>query len=80
MSIASELTTLSNNKVNIKSALVAMNPATPLTDALAQWPIAIASIPTGGGSSPNPSNMVKFYDYDGTLLHSYTVEEAQALT
>jgi hypothetical protein len=33
----------------------------------------------GGGSSPsNPSvlqNEVNFYDYDGTLLYSYTVEE-----
>lgn len=80
MSIASELTTLATNKANIKSALMAMNPATPPTDALAQWPIAIASIPTGGGSSADPENMVKFYDYDGTLLHSYTVEEAQSLT
>jgi hypothetical protein len=38
----------------------------------------------GGGSSPsNPSVLrkeVNFYDYDGTLLYSYTVEEAQALT
>lgn len=38
----------------------------------------------GGGSSPsNPAalqNEVNFYDYDGTLLYSYTVEEAQALT
>lgn len=38
----------------------------------------------GGGSSPsNPSasqNEVNFYDYDGTILYSYTVEEAQALT
>lgn len=29
--------------------------------------------------SPSPKE-VNFYDYDGTLLHSYTVEEAQALT
>ena len=29
--------------------------------------------------SPSPKD-VNFYDYDGTLLHAYTVEEAQALT
>lgn len=44
----------------------------------------INNIKGGGGSSPsNPSaslNEVNFYDYDGTLLYSYTVEEAQALT
>ena len=33
----------------------------------------------GGGSSVSPKD-VNFYDYDGTLLHSYTVAEAQALT
>ena len=35
------------------------------------------------GGSTNPTakyNEVNFYDYDGTLLYSYTVEEAQALT
>ena len=36
-------------------------------------------VPTGGGASVSPKD-VNFYDYDGTLLHSYTVEEAQALT
>lgn len=36
-------------------------------------------VPTGGGASVSPKD-VNFYDYDGTILHSYTVEEAQALT
>ena len=35
----------------------------------------------GGGGVASPSTKeVNFYDYDGTLLHSYSVEEAQALT
>lgn len=36
----------------------------------------------GGGESGKPvvEKDVNFYDYDGTLLHSYTVEEAQKLT
>ena len=33
-----------------------------------------------GSSSPVYEKDVNFYDYDGTLLYSYTVEEAQALT
>ena len=37
--------------------------------------------PGGGGSSASvPWNDVTFIDYDGTVLHSYTLEEAQALT
>lgn len=45
----------------------------------------IVSVPTSGGGEsvvvkePEPKD-VNFYDYDGTLLHSYTKAEAQALT
>ena len=34
----------------------------------------------GGGGSSVVTKDVNFYDYDGTLLYSYTLEEAQALT
>ena len=34
----------------------------------------------GGGGSSVVTKDVNFYDYDGTLLHSYTLAEAQALT
>ena len=33
-----------------------------------------------GGSTPITKKDVNFYDYDGTLLHSYTAQEASALT
>ena len=49
MSIASELATLAANKAAIKAAIEAKNPTVAPTNALAQWPDAIASIPTGGG-------------------------------
>ena len=40
-----------------------------------------AELGSGGGSTVvKKADAVNFYDYDGTLLHSYTVEEAQALT
>ena len=55
------------------------------TEPLA-WPdgfrAAISGIETGGGSS-NPTataKAVNFRDYDGTVLYSYTVDEAAALT
>ena len=50
MSIASELTTLANNKAAIKAAIEAKNPATMPTDDMSQWPASIASIPTSNAS------------------------------
>ena len=56
------------------------------TEPLA-WPdgfaAAISGIETGGGGSVNPTataKAVNFRDYDGTVLYSYTVDEAAALT
>ena len=43
-------------------------------------PTEIASIQTGGSSTPVSVNDVTFYDYDGTVVASYSLEEAQALT
>lgn len=43
-------------------------------------PAEIASIQTGGSSAPVSSNDVTFYDYDGTVVASYSLKEAQALT
>ena len=43
-------------------------------------PTEIASIKTGSSSTPVSENDVTFYDYDGTVVASYTLAEAQALT
>ena len=43
-------------------------------------PAEIASIQTSGGSSTVTAGDVNFYDYDGTLVVSYSLSEAQALT
>ena len=45
-----------------------------------KMPAEIASIQAGGSSAPVSANAVTFYDYDGTIVASYTLEEAQALT
>ena len=45
-----------------------------------KMPTEIASIQAGGSSAPVSANDVTFYDYDGTVVASYTLEEAQALT
>ena len=43
-----------------------------------EMPTRIAEIPTGGGSVEKKD--VNFYDWDGTLLFGYSVEEVQAMT
>ena len=45
-------------------------------------PAEIASIQTGSGGSSTPvsANDVTFYDYDGTVVASYSLAEAQTLT
>jgi hypothetical protein len=43
-----------------------------------QMPTRIAEIPTGGGSVEKKD--VNFYDWEGTLLFGYSVEEVQAMT
>ena len=54
---------------------------------LLAWPdgfvAAISGIETGGGgggSSSTSPNDVNFYDYDGTIVASYSLSEAQAIT
>lgn len=44
---------------------------------MSSWPASIESIPSGGASADGE---VKFIDYDGSVLTSYTVAEASALT
>ena len=43
-------------------------------------PTEIASIQAGGSTATVSANDVIFYDYDGTIVASYSLEEAQALT
>jgi len=43
-----------------------------------EMPTRIAEIPTGGGSVEKKD--VNFYDWEGTLLFGYSVEEVQAMT
>ena len=43
-----------------------------------EMPARIAEIPTGGGSVEKKD--VNFYDWEGTLLFGYSVEEVQAMT
>ena len=52
------------------------------TYKIAEMPDAIANLPSGGGgAAPSAKpNDVTFIDYDGSVLYSYSLAEAQALT
>lgn len=84
MSIESELyriITAKNRMLNsiIGKGVTDITAATPLDE----YPDYIDQIETGGGGGfeiPDPNKPIKFYDYDGMLLYSYTIEEVQELT
>lgn len=65
MSIAAEIESLVAAKHAIKAAIEAKNPTVAPTDVLAQWPDAIASIPTGGGF-PSCLQLVQHVEATGT--------------
>ena len=55
----------------------------PASLTIDEMPIEIASIQTGGGggsTAPVSANDVTFYDYDGSIVASYTLAQAKALT
>ena len=72
-----EESTLSNIGKSIRAKTGKVNMIPPLN-----MPAEIASIQTGdgGSSAPVSANDVTFYDYDGTVVTSYSFEEVQALT
>ena len=86
MSVQSEITRLEAAKAAISQAITEKGvdvPAGTMLDAMAPLISAIEAGGGGGGGSPSisvTSKDVNFIDYDGTLLYSYTVAEAQALT
>ena len=51
-------------------------------DVMSTYAEQIRNISSGGGGGivSKPSKDVNFYDYDGTILYSYTIDEAKALT
>ena len=72
-----EESTLSNIGKSIRAKTGRTSKISPLN-----MPAEIASIQTGDGGSSSPvlSNDITFYDYDGTIVASYSLEEVQALS
>ena len=83
MSIQSELERIAFAKTAIRSAIEGKGVTVPSGTLIDGMAPLIDSIETGGGGSSNPTataKAVNFRDYDGTVLYSYTVDEAAALT
>ena len=78
MSIASEITRINTNIAAAYTACSDKGATMPQTQNSANLADTIDSIPSGGGTLEESD--VNFYDYDGTLLYSYTKAEASALS
>ena len=61
-------------------AVTAKGGTTPQAETVAGLADAIGTIPTGGSSATGAPGDITFYDYDGTIVTSWTLEELAAKT
>ena len=78
--IAENLQRLIDAKAAIGSAIAAKGGTVGANDGLEEFASDIATIPSGGGGGSQPRKDVNFYDYDGTIVNSYTASEFANLT
>ena len=67
-------------KTAIGNAITAKGGTVGANDGLEDFAADIATIPSGGGGGSQPIKDVNFYDYDGTIVNSYTAAEFAELT
>ncbi len=78
--ILSKINGIASAKSYIISAVEGKGVAVPDDTMLDEIPSYISKISVATGQDPlNPFNDVRFYDYDGTLLHSYALEDIELL-
>jgi hypothetical protein len=69
---------IKNSAIDIKQAII--NKGGVIDGNIGSWASAINNIPSGGGGgSSSGKGDVTFYDYDGTILHSFSKDEFLAL-
>lgn len=71
--IPQEITRLQNAKAALKESIEAKGVTVASDATLDQYPALVDEIPQGGGDAAEKD--VNFYDYDGTVLYSYTKQE-----
>lgn len=79
MSIVSEIQRIKNNIAAAYSACESKGAELPQLQNSNNLATTIESI-SSGGSAPVERKNINFYDYDGTLLYSYTESEAEELS
>lgn len=67
-------------KTAIANAITAKGGTVGANDGLEDFASDIGTIPSGGGGSSVEMKDVNFYDYDGTIVYSYTAAEFAELT
>ena len=77
--IAQNLARLVASKTAIAQAITEKGGTVGVNDGFEDFSTAIGTIPSGGGGTTT-SMGVRFLDYDGTVLHTYTPEEFANLT
>ena len=77
--IAENLQRLVEAKADIAAAITAKGGTVASGDGFEEFPSDIATIPAGGGSSSTAKD-VNFYDYDGTVVNSYSASEFAQLS
>ena len=83
MSVQSEIDRIITAVGNAYSKVLEKGGTVPASQTVANLATAIDSIPAGGGGETPASakwNDVTFIDYDGSVLYSYSLAKAQALT
>ena len=78
--IAQNLARLQAAKTAIGAAITAKGGTVASGDGLEEFATDIGTIPSGGGGGGTTSDAVNFYDYDGTVLHSYTAADFAQLS
>ena len=79
MSIATEITRLQNAKSALATSMVNKGVTVPAATKLDGYAALVDSIQTGGGGDDS-DDTVFYFDYDGTVVQSYTKQEFLALS
>ena len=73
--IAENLQRLVNARAAISAAITAKGGTVNTGDGFEEFSTDIATIPSGGGGGGDSGKSVRFIDYDGTVVDSYTATE-----
>ena len=80
MSVQTQISRITDAVGAAYDAVTAKGGTTPQAETVAGLADAIGTIPTGGSSAPGAPGDITFYDYDGTIVTSWTLEELATKT